>query len=141
MKHYTGVPLFLLIILMIYASPSSFGQETKDQYLTPDQKSIHLFNLPEGISEAQLIESLSEINGAIGKIGYKGVGYQLYKVEDETIQEHRYFVEGLWPDQETYHIIHEHEAWKQFAEKYAEMWDKIQAVEIYRRLLKVDVNH
>jgi len=141
MRLNSAISALLLITLLTYAISPSFGQGKKGKYLTPGQKSIHLFNLPEGVTEAQLIASLSELNEAIQGIGYKGVGYHLYKVEDNTIQAHRYFVEGLWPDPETYRTIHDHEAWKQAAEKNNSIWDKIQAVEIYRRVVKIDVNN
>ena len=117
---------------------SSSKEKEVVQYLTPKQKSIHLFNLPEGVSEKQIIASLSEINSVISDLGYSNVGYQLYKVESDTIQKYRYFMEGLWPDPETYRIIHEDEKWKQAAEKNTEMWEKVVVEEIYRRVLKVD---
>jgi len=140
MKRSSSLLLIFLLTLITAAVQSVFGQAEKE-YFTPGQKSIHLFNLPDGISESQLVESLAELNQSISDVGYPGIGYQLYKVENDSIQEHRYFVEGLWPDPETYRVVHDHEAWKQVAEKHAEMWDKIQAMEIYRRVVKVDMNN
>ena len=148
MKLYSIIPILLLLTMMASNSKTSKSDPTNEtsfskekevvQYLIPKQKSIHLFNLPEGVSEKQIIASLSEINSVISDLGYSNVGYQLYKVESDTIQKYRYFMEGLWPDPETYRIIHEDEKWKQAAEKNTEMWDKVFAEEIYRRVLKVD---
>jgi len=118
--------------------PSYSEEKEVIQYLTPKQKSIHLFNLPKGISEEQFIASVSELNSAIRELGYSGVGYHVYKAESDTIQEYRYFLEGLWPDPETYKTIHEDEKWKQAAEKNNDMWEKVLAVQIYRRMLKVE---
>ena len=140
--------LMLLTIMACNSNASESGQAEEPisqekeviQYLTPKQKSIHLFSLPEGVSEEQFITAISELNSAVNELGYSGVGYQVYKVQSDTIQEYRYFVEGLWPDPETYRIIHEDEKWKQAAENNEEMWGKVSEVEIYRRLLKVDMN-
>lgn len=148
MKLYSIIPMVILLTIIAcnsktteseLANEPSFSKEKKVvQYLTPKQKSIHLFNLPEGVSEEQIIASLSEINSVISDLGYSNVGYHLYKVESDTVQTYRYFMEGLWPDPETYRIIHENEKWKQAAEKNTEMWDKVFATEIYRRVLKVE---
>ena len=108
------------------------------EYLTPKQKSIHLFDLPEGMTERQFVGAVEEINAAIDKLGYPGVGYHVYKVQTDTIQEYRYFMEGLWPDPETYRVIHDSEAWNQAIDENREMFDRAFANQIYRRILKVE---
>ena len=96
-----------------------------------------MFDLPQGVSETQFIASIAELNAAIEELGYSGVGYHVYKVESDTISKYRYFMEGLWPDPETYRIIHESEKWKQAANSHRVMMGKVFATEIYRRVLEV----
>lgn len=148
MKLYSILQISILLTLIACNGKTSEKEQVNEpslsekkevvQYLTPKQKSIHLFNLPEGVSEQQFIASVSELNAAIRELGYSGVGYHVYKVESDTIQEYRYFLEGLWPDPETYKTIHEDEKWKQAAEKNNDMWEKVLAVQIYRRMLKIE---
>lgn len=155
MKQYSIISILLMFAIMACNSKTSDSEqenesslsetkesETKEmvQYLTPKQKSIHLFNLPDGVTERQFSAAISEINSAITELGYSGVGYHLYKVEADTIKEYRYFMEGLWPDPETYKIIHDSEDWNQAVEKNREMLENVFANQIYRRILKVDMN-
>ena len=111
------------------------------KYLTPKQKSIHLFNLPDGINENQFSAAISEINSAIIELGYPGVGYHLYKVEADSIKEYQYFMEGLWPDPEIYKKVHDSENWNQAVDKNREMLENVFANEIYRRVIKVEMNN
>lgn len=150
MKLYSLISTLLLLAIVACNSKTSESEQsngpslsdTKEvvQYLTPKQKSIHLFNLPDDITERQLSAAISEINSAITELGYSGVGYQLYKVEADSIKEYRYFMEGLWPDPETYKKIHDSEDWKQAVDKNGEMLENAFANQIYRRILKVEMN-
>ena len=150
MKLYSIISTLLLLAIVACNSKTSESEQSNEpslsdtkevvQYLTPKQKSIHLFNLPDDITERQLSAAISEINSAITELGYSGVGYQLYKVEADTIKEYRYFMEGLWPDPETYKKIHDSEDWKQAVDKNGEMLENAFANQIYRRILKVEMN-
>ncbi|MUP47222.1 hypothetical protein E0K83_15890 [Gramella sp. BOM4] len=101
------------------------------------KKSLHLFKLPDGVSEKQLSDFLKEMNQAISKEGYPNAGYHLYRVTDDH-NEYKYFMEGVWPDQATYDKIHESEGWKAMATKGKDMIDKIQAQELYLKAEKVN---
>ena len=64
----------------------SFGMLIKVQAQDPSTtqlKSIHLFDLPEGVTEAELAAVLEKSNTMIKQLGYKDAGYFLYKVEGE----------------------------------------------------------
>lgn len=104
---------------------------------SPGNKSIHLFDLPEGVSEGQLTGLLADLNSVIEDLGYANAGYSLYKVNAEDEGEYRYFMEGVWPDAETYRRIHDSEEWKEVAQKDADLVREIQAQEIYRKVEKV----
>lgn len=104
--------------------------------VTPD-KSIHLFDLPADITEAQWSSALAEMNSVIAGLGYPGAGYYLYKTEDPETKNYRYYFEGVWPDDEAYAKIHENPAYLKASEKLGPLYDKIAAVQIYRRMSRV----
>lgn len=97
-------------------------------------RSIHLFDLPEGVTEAAWSAALTEINGVIAELGYPGAGYYLYKTESADTKDYRYYFEGVWPSAEAYAKIHEAPAYVAASEKFGAMYDKIKAVQIYRRM-------
>lgn len=101
------------------------------------KKSLHLFELPDGITEQKLNDFLKEMNKAISDEGYPEAGYHLYKITDENA-DYKYFMEGVWPDAKTYKKIHDSEKWKAAADKGRDMIDKIQAQELYLKAEKVN---
>lgn len=111
--------------------------ELKESPFRAGKKSLHLFELPEGISEKELNDFLKEMNKAISKEGYPGAGYHLYKISDGNSENYRYFMEGIWPDSATYDKIHNSENWKKAAAKGKEMIEKIRANELYLRAERV----
>ena len=100
-------------------------------------RSIHLFDMPEGVTEADWSAALAEINAAVAKLGYPGAGYYMYKTENADTKDYRYFFEGVWPSEEAYQKIHAAPAWIAASEKFNPIYDKIKAVEIYRRMNRV----
>ena len=151
MKNFTisGL-LFLLFVFVACNSNSAPSDQSINQtaashenapntYLTPGQKSIHLFDLPEGTSESQFLSAVARLNSTIAEMGYSGVGYHVYKEERDSIGAYRYFMEGLWPDSETYSVVHQSDEWKAAFEENKAVIKAIQDIEIYRRMLKVKV--
>lgn len=99
-------------------------------------KSLHLFDLPADVTEAEWSAALAEMNRAIARLGYPGAGYYLYKTEDA--EDYRYFFEGIWPSAEAYAAIHADPAWIAASEKFGPMYEKIKALQIYRRMMLVE---
>ncbi|GAA4321558.1 hypothetical protein GCM10023115_49210 [Pontixanthobacter gangjinensis] len=110
--------------------------EMKNKPMAAGKKSLHLFELPEGVSEKQLNDFLKEMNQAISDEGYPGAGYHLYKITEKD-DKYKYFMEGVWPDSETYDKIHNSASWKAMADKGKDMIEKIQANELYMKAEKV----
>jgi len=110
--------------------------ELKNSGNVARKKSLHLFELPDGITEKQLNDFLEEMNMAISEEGYPGAGYHLYKITSEN-DEYKYFMEGVWPDSATYDKIHDSEKWKAAADKGKDLIEKIQAQELYLKAQKV----
>lgn len=101
-------------------------------------KSLHLFDLPAGVTEAEWSAALREANSVIADMGYANTGYFLYKTEGDEPAEYRYFFEGVWPSAEVYTAVHENPAWIAASEKSSSLYEKIQAVELYRRVNRVE---
>ncbi len=101
-------------------------------------RSIHLFDLPEGVTEEAWSAALAEMNSVIAELGYPGAGYYMYKTQSADTKDYRYFFEGVWPSEEAYAKIHEDPTWKTASEKFDPMYAKIKAVEIYRRMSRVE---
>lgn len=101
-------------------------------------KSIHLFDLPTDVTEAEWAAALKDMNAVIAGMGYPNAGYHLYKTEAEDTDKYRYYFEGVWPSAEAYTKIHEDPAFIAASEKSGALYDKIKKVEIYRRVVRVD---
>lgn len=97
-------------------------------------KSIHLLDLPNGVEEAELAESLARLNAAIDGQGYPGAGYFLYKAEGDDVDSYRYYFEGAWPSKAAYEAIHASDAWKAEADKQGDFYNKLRDKEIYRKV-------
>lgn len=104
----------------------------------PTEKSIHIFDMPDGVTEAEWSAAIKEINAVIAKIGYPNAGYAFYKVKDDSVKTYRYYFEGVWPDGDDYKKIHENPEWVKASEKLDPLYAKIKAVEMYRKVVRVD---
>lgn len=125
---------------LIFCWLCSFGtvaQVQAQKTSTAQLKSIHLFDMPEGVTEAELAAALKEMNTAIARLGYKDAGYFLYKVEGEGVEKYHYFFEGVWPSAEAYKKIHEDKMYLESDNKASLLIQKIRAAELYRRLIRV----
>jgi len=128
----------LVFTLMVGCLLGSFTVPARAQKASvPQLKSIHLFDLPEGITEARLSATLKEMNAVIARIGYRDAGYFLYKVEGAGTDKYRYFFEGVWPSADAYRKIHDDKAFREADKKLGVVYEKIKAVELYRRLVRV----
>ena len=132
-KNLTSIILCCLLFSLV-----TVAQAQAQKASTAQIKSIHLFDMPEGVTEAELATVLNDMNVAIERLGYKGAGYFLYKVEGEWADKYRYFFEGVWPSTEAYKKIHEDKMYVESDKKASVLIQKIKAVELYRRLKRVE---
>ncbi|MEZ0539057.1 hypothetical protein [Fibrella arboris] len=133
MKHFLIPFSALWLLVSLSMSTSAQAQQTA----TAQLKSIHLFDMPAGVTEAQLSAVISELNAVIKRLGYSNAGYTFYKVEGKEIDKYRYFFEGNWPNAEAYQKIHDDKSFQEADKKLGMVYEKIKAVEIYRRLVRV----
>ncbi len=106
----------------------------------PALKSHHLFNFPEGETEAEMAEALQEINRAIADLGHPNAGYRLWKVTGEQAGEYSYLWEGVWPDQATYDVIHESESWEKAFEGFRPLFERVVSNQVYNRFIEIPTN-
>ena len=104
----------------------------------PATKSIHVFDMPNGVTEGQFASEIKELNAAIAGIGYPNAGYTFYKTSDNSVKNNRYYFEGVWPEGDGYKKIHEHPKFLEASKKMDPSYAKIKAVEMYRKLEKVN---
>ena len=102
------------------------------------EKSIHVFDMPKDLTEAEWAATIKELNAVIAGIGYPNAGYTFYKTSDNSVKNNRYYFEGVWPAGDGYKKIHEDPAFVEAAKKLDPLYAKIKAVEMYRRVVKVD---
>ncbi len=100
------------VVVVLIVAGVSYGQDPNVE--GPPVKSVHLLNLPSGVSEAHLLSVFRDVNKAIAELGYKGAGYRLWKLQDSPKYEskHLYLWEGNWPSQAAYDAIHESDGYK-----------------------------
>ncbi|WP_421826843.1 hypothetical protein [Larkinella sp.] len=123
----------LWLLVSLGMSASAQAQQTS----TTQLKSIHLFDMPAGVTEAQLSTMIGEMNTVIKRLGYSNAGYTLYKVEGKGADKYRYYFEGNWPNTNAYQKIHDDKSFQEADKKLGTVYEKIKAVEIYRRLVRV----
>jgi hypothetical protein len=103
----------------------------------PTEKSIHVFDMPDGVTEAEWSAAIKDINAVIAKIGYPNAGYAFYKVANDSVKTNRYYFEGVWPAGDDYKTIHENPEYIKASDKLTPLYDKIKAVEMYRKVVLV----
>jgi len=108
-NYFTG---FLAMTFMIILC-SNCNQKKEDVVKSENTlKSVSLFYDSTGVNPSELLASIERMNRAIDSIGYPDAGYKLWIVQSDTSGDYRFMLEGYWPDQEIYDVIHNHELYK-----------------------------
>jgi hypothetical protein len=101
-------------------------------------KSVHLFDLPSGISRAQIEDALGQLNHAILSTGHSEAGYALWEVNQAQVPGYPsigypFFMEGMWPSKLAYDEIHEAPAFIAAIEENREVLQAISDASVYSR--------
>jgi hypothetical protein len=120
------------LVAFAFAAGYTTGQTAEKG---PALKSLHLLNLPDGMTEEDLAGVLTKANGAIHGEGHHMAGYRLWKVTGEQVGDYAYMSEGNWPNQEAYDAIHENEAYVAAVEGFD--YDAIRPVQVYNRYVEI----
>lgn len=90
------------------------------------------------MTEAELSGMFSKMNAVAEQLGYPGAGYFLYKTTSNDAPNYRYYFEGVWPSETAYKAIHDDAAFKKASDETKDTYQKIKAVEIYRKMARVE---
>ena len=101
--------------------------------------SIHLFDLPEGVTETEYLADIEKMNSFFIASGY-GKNYTVLKVADDNDAEsYLYALVSSYPSAEVYEASHdqgeEYNAYMdELSAKYSSIWD----TEIYRKVYTIN---
>ncbi|MCB0637561.1 MAG: hypothetical protein KDC54_13120 [Lewinella sp.] len=127
---YATVGLVFLSLVAISATsvhrtgPAEMGGNTL--------KSVSLFQDTVALDAKVLRDGLAKMNAAIADIGYPEAGYQLWEVEAAEGLGFHYMVEGHWPDEETYQLIHDDYRYTTASEEALSMMTQLARVSYHR---------
>ena len=133
LRRMVLVPACLAVLLVVGVAAT--------QSASPALKSHHLFNLPDGTTESDILTAFREVNSAVAEAGYPDAGYRLWKVTGEQAGEYTYIWEGSWPNQEAYRNIHDHPAWLAAIGSNEAVLGVIAEVQVYNRFLEVPLGN
>jgi len=105
----------------------------------PALKSHHLMNLLASVTEADLAAALSAMNAGVAEAGYPDAGYRLWKVTGEQAGKFAYLLEGNWPNQEAYDIIHDHPAFRAAVEEWVSVLETAAEGQVYNRYVEISL--
>jgi hypothetical protein len=104
-------------------------------------KSVSFFYDSAGVNPSTLLASMERMNKAIDSIGYPDAGYKVWIVQSDTFKEYQFMIEGYWPDQAVYDLIHNHELYKNANNKIEqedeELWKNLNNIS-YNRFILVE---
>ena len=130
-----------LTVVILFAVILSFGfnlnDSSKKKEIENTLKSVSLFQAEGEIDPIQLYKDFETVNQAIDKIGYPDAGYVLWEVKSDDNVDFRFMVEGFWPDQETYTLIHDHPLYKKATDQVKEGYFKSLKSTSYYRFNKI----
>ena len=84
-------------------------------------KSIMLYDTIQGIPLDTVLSALEKINLVIRNIDDRPAGYSLWQVQSDTIQDYRYLIQGTWPDQDSYDLIHQHPEFRKVLDNHIDV--------------------
>jgi len=103
------------------------------------QMSIHLFDLPDGISEDEYIADIEKLNSFFIASGY-GKNYTVLKVADDNqANQYRYALVSSYPSAEVYAASHDQgPEYDAFMDEILAKYQAIFDTEIYRKVFTIN---
>ena len=110
----------LIVLLVFLISTIAFSQ-------SKERISLHVFDLPTGITIEEFQNDLDRANKIYKKNGFGANKYKVYQVSlDDEAKEHRYMWLSTWANDEEYNNAHSEEIddfWDNyFTKKYKKCW-------------------
>ena len=108
-KTFYFLAIAIMVVLVASQSCNTQVSDTEEPAKIENTlQSVSYFQDTVGIDPTVLFKSFTLFNEVIDEIGYPDAGYKLWMRESDT-SDVRFMIEGLWPDQATYDIIHDHQ--------------------------------
>lgn len=136
-KRKTGFLLLILLgagvlaLLPSCTTPAATADEAPQQ-IENTLKSVTLVRNPAQLDMTEIKALFEGVNQAIDSIGFPDAGYQLWAPATSDSLGFEFIVEGHWPDQARYDLIHEHELYKAATDVVQGEWEKMEQVTYYR---------
>jgi len=126
----------IVILSLILISCNDQTKETEEPAKIENTlQSVTYFQDTIGLDPQVLLKSFTLMNEAIDEIGYPDAGYKLWLIQEDTA-DIRFMVEGFWPDQAAYDIIHDHQLYVDAGNVDSVQWDGLVSVK-YNRFVKI----
>lgn len=133
MKKFSTVLVSMIVILSL--TTISCNTEVKENAepakIENTLQSVSYFQDTVGVDPTVLLEVFAAMNEAIDEIGYPDAGYKLW-IRQADASDVRFMIEGLWPDQTAYDLIHDHQLFIDARKAAVASIDGIVSVEYYR---------
>jgi hypothetical protein len=115
MKKLLLIPA-LLIILFLCTFFTQKNKVAKDAAKIENTLvSVSFWKDSLNIAPSDLLLSIQRVNRTISAQGYPDAGYKLWIIQGDANKEIRFMMEGYWPDQATYDLIHNNVSYKDAA--------------------------
>jgi hypothetical protein len=127
-------PIALVVAATVFSIYSCTQQEVAEETLKIENtlKSVSFWQDSAKIEPEEIWALLEKVNNTIDSIGYPDSGYQLWIVQADTLDEYRFLINGLWPNQEIYDEIHNHELYQSSTKGWEELMNMIKFVKYDR---------
>ena len=126
---------FAITIMLVMLSSQSCNTQASDAEepakVENTLQSVSYFQDTVGIDPLSLFKAFTSMNEVIDEIGYPDAGYKLWMRESDA-SDVRFMVEGLWPDQAAYDLIHNHQLFIDARTTFPTVMDGLVSVEYYR---------
>ena len=129
----------LVIVLSVALIIIMQCAKTSKSVTGPAFKTVHLFNLPQEVSEEGLLKIIDEFNQVFTELGYPDICYRIWKVCEEQQGDYTYLWESTWSDRATYDKVHKATAYKDIVEKYRVTLETFLESQIYNRYTEIKI--
>ena len=131
MKRLSIAFLLVASFSLIMISCNTAQETDEAEKIENTLQSVSYFQDTVGLDPLLLKEIITALNEAIDEIGYPDAGYKLWVNQSEE-SDVKFMVEGLWPDQETYDIIHDNQLYLDAGEANRSKMDGLVRLEYHR---------
>ena len=132
-KTFYFLAITIMVVLVASQSCNTQVSDTEEPAKIENTlQSVSYLKDTVGYNPQLLLEIFAKMNKAIDEIGYPDAGYKTWLNQSDE-SDVRFMVEGLWPDQAAYDIIHDHQLYIDAGTSADSiLWDGLEFVEYHR---------